>query len=241
MLIMICDDDKRELETLKNNLKNYEGGHDLDLHIKAFSNPVEMMASIEAGEIPDVVILDIIMPGILGIEIAKDIKSRCGETTDIIFLTTSTDFAVEAFSLHASDYLVKPYDKTRLEAALDRVLAGKSRPKYITVKLEGEAARINIGDICFVEAGNHFVTIHLKTGEVVETRRSLSDYREEIGGEKGFMAVGASYIVNMRFARNLNGDGLFMVTGDFIPVPRRVKTQVKKAYFDYYAGEVSDI
>lgn len=62
------------------------------------------------------------MPGILGTEIVQEIRDKNEDSTDFIFLTTSSDFAVEAFALHVNDYLTKPYTKERLTDTLDRVI-----------------------------------------------------------------------------------------------------------------------
>ena len=109
MLFMLCDDRERELEELQRLIADYAGEHpELSLTIQCFSSPLDMLDKIDRGVIPDVALLDICMPGVLGTEIAQNIQSKSIDTADIIFLTTSAEFAVEAFSLHANDYLVKP-------------------------------------------------------------------------------------------------------------------------------------
>ena len=123
MLCMICDDQENELETMQEIVSEYDRAHpDLSLSARCFSNPFDMLDEMDRCGAPDIALLDICMPGVLGTEIAREIQSKSQDATDIIFLTTSPDFAVEAFSLHVNDYLMKPYTKERLMDALDRVV-----------------------------------------------------------------------------------------------------------------------
>ena len=123
MLRMICDDQKSELETVQKLLEDYAGEHpDLFLSIRCFSNPLDMLDEMDRSGAPDIALLDICMPGVLGTDIAREIKRKSEDAADIIFLTASADFAVEAFALHVNDYLTKPYTKERLTDTLDRVI-----------------------------------------------------------------------------------------------------------------------
>ena len=112
MNLMICDDQKSELENMGQIVSEYALTHsELSLTVKCFLNPFDMLDEMGKSGVPDIVLLDICMPGILGTEVAREILSKREGDTDIIFLTTSPDFAVEAFALHAGDYLTKPYTK----------------------------------------------------------------------------------------------------------------------------------
>lgn len=115
MNIAICDDQENELESIRQIVFEYARAHsELSLTVNCFLNPLDMLDFISKNGVPDIALLDICMPGILGTEIAKEIKNKGGDNTDIIFLTTSSDFAVEAFALHVNDYLTKPFTKERL-------------------------------------------------------------------------------------------------------------------------------
>ena len=98
----------------------------------------------------DIALLDICMPGMLGTELAREILGH-SENTDIVFLTTSADYAVDAFSIHAADYIQKPYTKGKFEAALDRVIAMRQERTWIVLPCEGELHRIALEDVLYVE------------------------------------------------------------------------------------------
>ncbi len=165
MNIMICDDQKDELENMKQIVLEYAAVHsELFLEVKCFSNPFDMLEEIGKSGAPDIALLDICMPGVLGTEIAREIKSKSEDSTDIIFLTTSSDFAVEAFALHANDYLKKPYTKERLLDTLDRVVEKRKNRLYVPISCGREVHLIDLYQVFYMEARNHTVEIHLKSG-----------------------------------------------------------------------------
>ena len=130
MLRMICDDQKSELETVQKLLEDYAGEHpDLFLSIRCFSNPLDMLDEMDRSGAPDIALLDICMPGLLGTDIAREIKRKSEDAADIIFLTASADFAVEAFALHVNDYLTKPYAFSELAARIRALLRRHSEEK----------------------------------------------------------------------------------------------------------------
>ena len=162
-----------------------------------------MLYEISKNGVPDIALIDICMPGVLGTEIAKEIKSKDGDNTDIIFLTTSSDFAVEAFALHVNDYLTKPFTKERLADTLDRVIEKRESRLFVTVTGGREIHRIDLYQVLYMESKNHNVEIYLKSGKSVKTRTTLADMKNLFHDVKGFISVGASYIVNLRCVQSI--------------------------------------
>ena len=181
--------------TKKVNLKNmgqivseYALTHsELSLTVKCFLNPFDMLDEMGKSGVPDIVLLDICMPGILGTEVAREILSKREGDTDIIFLTTSPDFAVEAFALHAGDYLTKPYTKQRLTDALDRLIEKRRNRLYIPVSCGKQIHRIDLFNVLYAEAKNHSVEIHLKSGKCLKTHTTLTEFKKYISDGKRFL------------------------------------------------------
>lgn len=192
-----------------------------------------MLYEISKNGVPDIALIDICMPGVLGTEIAKEIKSKDGDNTDIIFLTTSSDFAVEAFALHVNDYLTKPFTKERLADTLDRVIEKRESRLFVTVTGGREIHRIDLYQVLYMESKNHNVEIYLKSGKSVKTRTTLADMKNLFHDVKGFISVGASYIVNLRCVQSILQSELVMINGQNIPVPRRLRNDVREQYFDF--------
>lgn len=238
MIVMICDDQKNELDNINKIISEYSSlNSELPISVKSFLNPSQMLDVIHKNGAPDIAILDICMPGILGTDVAKEIMNMTDFDTDVIFLTTSSDFAVEAFSLHASDYLTKPYTKERITEALDRVIKKRANRFFLTVSCGREIYRIDLFQVLYAEAKNHSIEIHLKSGKCLKTHASLSELKKTFLKENCFIAVGASYVVNLRNVQSMLISELEMSDGDIIPVPRRLRNEIREKYFDFYSKE----
>ena len=240
MLCMICDDQKSELETVQKLVAGYAEAHpDLLLSVRYFSSPFDMLDEIDRSGAPDIALLDICMPGVLGTEVAREIQRKRQDVTDIVFLTNSPDFAVEAFALHVDDYLTKPYTKKRLVDTLDRVMEKRRRRLYIPLQCGNEIHRIDLYSVTYVEARDHILEIHLKSGNCLKTRMTLTELKKRFRGASGFAALGASYIVNLRCVQSLLPAAVVMADGETVPVPRRLRSEVKQQYFDFYTKEAT--
>lgn len=241
MNIMICDDQNAELENIKQFLSEYVLSRpEIFLNVKYFATPFDMLDEVHKNGTPDIAVLDICMPGILGTDVAREILKMSEGSTDIIFLTTSRDFAVEAFSLRAYDYLTKPYTKERFEDTLDRVIEKRRKRVYITVSGGREVRRIDIYNVLYVEVKNHSAEIHIKPNGRIKTRTPLTELRTQFLKADCFVPVGASYIINLLYVGCLLETELEMSNGDRIPIPRRIRSELKKKYFDFYTREATN-
>lgn len=237
MNILICDDEINELENIHRIVSEYAKTHpELSVTVTRFLNPLDMLDDISKNGTPDIALLDICMPGVLGTEVAKELKSK-SEDTDIIFLTTSSDFAVEAFALHVNDYLTKPFTKERLTDTLDRIIENRNKRLFVPVVCGRDIHRIDAYQVLYAESKNHNVEIYLKSGKSIKTRTNLADIKDLFHDVKGFLSVGASYVVNLRCVQSILQSELVMTNGQRIPVPRRLRSEVKEQYFDFYREE----
>lgn len=127
-------DVQRDLEKI---LDKYSIKHGLDITLNKFSSAEEFLENPEYIKSVDMFLLDIYLGEILGIELAKIIRSL-GCTKPIIFLTSSKDFALEAFSVNASQYLLKPVDETQFVSALDKCIdaLSKETKNWVILKTE---------------------------------------------------------------------------------------------------------
>ena len=238
MIIAICDDQKNELENIRQIVSEYAVTHpEQYITISCFSDPLDMLNDISKNGAPDIALLDICMPGVLGTEIAKELRCKSEENTDIIFLTTSTDLAVEAFALHVNDYLTKPFTKERLTDTLDRVVEKRNERLFVTVTSGREIHRIDLYQVMYLESKNHNVDIYLKSGKNIKTHTPLADMKSLFSDLKGFISVGASYFVNLRCVQSILQTELIMTNGQSIPIPRRLRNDLREQYFDFYREE----
>ena len=239
--ISICDDDAKDRKQITDNLTAYIAAHsECGIAFDVYSSAFEMLDAFEKIGSPDIALLDICMPGMLGTEVARDIL-RCSENTDIIFLTNSSDYAIEAFSIHASDYVIKPYTQQKFNETLDRVIGMRQSDRtWILLSSEGELHRIALEDVLYIETIDKLRLFYLLSGKELSTWVTHAKLQEYLSGVKGMVSCGASYVVNLRHVRSFSGSNLEMENGTRIPIPRRLRSQIKQAYFDFYLKEAKN-
>ena len=103
--IAICDDQPDQIQSIRRSSETYfQNKHDT-VSYETFDKSFSFVDAIEQGAVFDIVLLDVCMPGILGTEVARELR-KYNRATEIIFLTTSDEFAVDAFAVKATDYLL---------------------------------------------------------------------------------------------------------------------------------------
>ncbi len=235
--LFICDDDSAERKRIENNLLVYMSNNpSVSIDYCVFSSPYEMLYEAEKSGAPDIVLLDIYMPEMTGMETAK-VLLRISSTTDIIFITTSSDYALDAFSLHAYDYIKKPFTQEKFDSSIGRAVKEKSTKEWILLTSDGKIHRIDIDDIIYVETVDKRRLFVLKSGEVLKVWLSSKELEELLLHYNGIIRCGGSYIVNLANTRSFSKNNMVMVNGALIPVPRRLRTTLKDQYFEYYKGE----
>lgn len=239
--IAICDDDLKQIEIIQNALNNYFAEKEEQPSIAVFDNSLLFLEGINQSGGYDILLLDICMPGISGMSVAQDIRRR-REKTEIVFLTTSDEFAVEAFSLKAAHYLLKPFTQVEFDEAIRRTMACFAREvvKKLVRKAEGGGMHtVDIGDIFYVESHGHTLHVHSKEGSYTEGRRSLARILEEL--EKllpnQFLSPYKGYIINLRAVKTVETGRITLQEGTRIPIPKRGFRELQNRYFDYMFQE----
>lgn len=237
MQIAICDDIQNELEIIRTALDTYEKANtkycfDAD----EYSAALDLLNAVEKGKTYDIALLDICMPGILGTDVAEEMLAKNPEM-GVIFLTTSDEYAVEAFAMNATHYLIKPFTQQQFDAALDRTVKKAGGKELLSLSCVDGMYRVRISEIVSIESQGHYLMLGLYSGETLRLRMKLSQLFEEIQKHSEFIRVGVSYVVNFIFVRSISGNSIEMQGGAKIPVPRRNIGEVQRAYMDFCRRE----
>ncbi len=198
------------------------------LDVTTAASGAEALRALERGSF-DAVFLDIRMPGLDGLDVGRLI-ARFAHPPDIVFVTAFEDFALEAFELEATDYVLKPVREDRLAEAVRRVAQRRTPTpqvadlpdETIAVERAGLVEYVNRSDVVWVEAQGDYARLHTAARTYL-VRVSLTEL-EERWRQAGFMRIHRSHLVSLPKVEQVRLDaGRWTVTvaGQVLTVSRR--------------------
>ena len=230
MRIAICDDEEKYRVQLKTVLDKLLIDEDWDidtyddgriLNEKFSDNPY------------DLVFLDIEMPAVDGITLAKKLRSL-SDTVYIVFLTGHIEYALEGYEVNALRYLTKPVDVNKLKEVLQYVQEKNGGKQQIMIKEDGENIVIDINDVIYMESMNQNVRIVTTKGEHV-IRYNIGDFEEKLK-RQGFFRVHRGYLVSLSKVQRFAKGDVIMDNGVAVPVSRSNLKPLKDALYSYVEG-----
>lgn len=237
--IALCDDKIEELDKAEDMLRIYQQHCECNFFIRRFQKAEELIRAVSKKEyIPDLIIMDIFMPGKLGVDAAKELREMeigC----QIIFLTVSKEYALEAFQVDAVQYLLKPVVQEELFQVLDKVRkkAEEDRKKYLVIRSGRNLCRIPMQDIVYVEAQKKYQYLYLTNGTQYMLRLTMLKIYEMLSEYEEFVKVGVSYIINLMHVESISAQMIQLDNQKQIYLPRGVYPVLKEQYFHYYCKE----
>ena len=222
--VFIAEDERFAREELKHQLSVYP---ELML-VGETDNGIEAVKIIKELK-PDLIFLDIEMPGLKGIEVIAALSSDPSYKPFIVIVTAYESYAVKAFEYDVVDYLLKPVDTKRLATAMSRVLkytSGQKHVNRIAAKRLNRFVLIPEEEISFVGVEDSVVFIRCGEEKYSTTYRTLDEIEKELDTKK-FVRVHRGYIVNVKKVREIKNEdsgGLLLkiedIKGEEIPVSR---------------------
>lgn len=226
--VALCEDEKVFAETLKKICRGIFDRFDIEYHITEFNSGADFLeAFLQRGDRYDLILLDIIMPGINGVDLARQIRKQGCEAA-IIFITSSRDYALSGYDVKALHYLVKPLEGHVLERLIIADYRNRFQNKYLVFKSGVQNLRIPLKDIICLETVGRRVAITLPDsvvyfpGKLLELLKSLP--------QEDFVRCHQAFAVNLRNIKELTPQTAIAVNGKETPVSRAFKKNVQKAF-----------
>lgn len=220
MRIAICEDNLSDMEQLSESISFFMTQHNIKYQLKTFPSGEEFLNDAKATPY-DIAFLDIYMRELTGIDTAARLKQI--QSTRIIFTTTSTEHAVDAFSLSAVHYLVKPVSKQSVADALERCHIVSCQEPFITIKSNQIQIPVLQEHIMYIEIIQK--TCYINTTDqttALQTKQTLSNLNDQLTLPI-FMQPHRSYIVNMNYIDSISPNQIMLTNGTAIPVSRNIK------------------
>ncbi len=232
--IAFCDDDLAVLNVLTILLDNYRVERNCEIEFSAYHSPLDLMAGIERGLHWDILILDILMPGEDGMELAKEIRTF-DQNAKIIFLTSSPEYAVQSYTVGAFYYHLKPIQKENFFKLIDQAIdqCAKEQDDKLILKVKTGIAALSPMQIEYCEVINHTLLLHMINGQILESSGHLNELCEKLDRRQGFLRIHRSFLVNMEHIQHISGKAVTMASGTSLPIPHGKFGEIKEAFLAY--------
>lgn len=234
MRIAIVDDIASEQKTLKTGLHAQLARLSLDAAVYCFGSGTDFLSAARKKRF-DLVFLDIYMGNENGVDTAQALR-RFDADCLLVFITTSSDHALDGFRVRAFHYLVKPCTETDLEALFNEIV--KRLPtddRYIELHTAGGPVRLRFREILYAEHFRHQIYIYRTDGQETVARQT---FRELCAGlaDTRFFPCSRGVIVNLEHAEDFDGTDFILKNGKKVPVSRDLAKAARMAFGDFLFG-----
>lgn len=227
MRIALCDDERKETESLKELIMSYSFKEDYEIYVDTFNNPLELL---ERGKY-DLYFLDYIMPQMNGVDLALKLREKFNNAVTVCYLTSYDNAAIEVINkgVSAQAFLTKPADKESVCAILDKFY-NKSLFDRLVLKQDRKLKTVYPQDILYVETVMRKSVFHFFDSKE-EFTYTLNELENNILPEKLFFKIHRSYIVNMLHVDSFNSKEVRMKNGDVLPITQHREFKQKYTKF----------
>lgn len=219
-------------------LEKYARDRQLIFKIHCFSSGNELLHSVMDTGCFDLYILDIIMPNLSGIDTGLALR-RFDANGIILYLTSSKDFALESYDVHAYYYLVKPLVPDKLSSIMNEIvsLLDKKQKQTIKVKTTDGSILLTFDQILYTELVGRAIRYELTDAQNIKSMTfsgSFKEMMEPLLSDNRFVLCGASFLVNLSCIKMVDKKGALFHTGKYLELPRSACSKLRLSWSDYW-------
>lgn len=229
--IAIVDDDVFYINEIKAHIQRYQTEKGVNIHVTTFTSGFELISDYKP--IYDIVLLDIEMPHLNGMEVAKSIR-KADPHAVIVFITQTAKYAINGYEVNAFDYMMKPIEYTqfsiKFRAAIDVI--DKREDFSLMVPLEDGRRHVKAQEILYIEVKDHWLHIVTKDGELMMLG-SLKEMEEKLS-QSHFVRCSKSFLINLQHVTRLRTDSVVIQGRYEINMSRAKRKAVQNRFVAYY-------
>lgn len=209
--IAICDDESVHIEKIRTILSDYETDN--------YLNPTDLLDAVSSGVRYDVLFLDIVMPRIDGISLARELR-EFDEDMLIVFITSKIEYMQTGYEVRAFRYLLKDQIDEGLPKIWDDIIKElfDRQDAYFSYEFERKVYRLPIRDILYFESNLRRIVVHTKASKNAALYGKLDDISVKYSS---FIRVHKSYLINRRYIRMISAGTVVLSNGEVLPVSRK--------------------
>lgn len=227
--IAVCDDEKLFSDNMRHILYGifYEYGEDVVI------NCFDSIEKLEADKQRyNLLILDILLGADNGIRYAEKLRER-GIETDIIFVTSSPEFALAGYSVYPVDYILKPVNENKLRESIGRCLKKRQNvPVLLINSKELGKVKVSVDEIAYCEVMRTDIVVHRINGSDITLVGTFSSFCAQLPKNE-FYRCHRSFVVNMKCVERIDRYRFTLQSGDNVPIAKNNYNEAKKVFVDY--------
>ena len=229
--VAVCDDvewDLTEIAAVTAGLLKASG---TAFAVERFHSAAELLAARTRGASWDLILLDIMMDGKDGIELAEALRAS-GDETDLIFITSSPEYALAGYRTYPASYLLKPLTKEKLGPVLSRCLERREKlPSLVLDVLNGGKITLMLGEIRYIEVYRRELVVHGKD-RALSCVGPLNAVLDELP-EESFYHCHRSYVVNLNQVSGVRKYCFLLRGGEEVPIAVRTYPEAQARWLDH--------
>lgn len=226
----ICDDDRADIAYISSIVAKWSNNTHTLINIDTFLSAEEFLFHYTEDKSYHILLLDIEMRQMNGVELAKNIR-KSNKEIQIVFITGYMEYISDGYDVEALHYLMKPVKEDKLYDVLLRAVRKiKYNERCLLLSLQGQVVRVPLYEIMYLEVQKNYVNIH--SNELITVKKTLSEVEKEL--DDSFFRTGRSYIVNLKFIKKVTKTDIYLKNGETIPLPRGIYKSINEAIINYF-------
>lgn len=226
--ITVCDDNKYDVEKIRDTLVKYAQKTNSHFKISLYSESKKVVSDLSQGKISDIYILDVLMPGKNGFELAQEVRKR-SEDAVIIFLTSLENEAVNGYKSKALRYIIKLNLERDIEEAMDVAIKEVSavEKEAVVIQRYNDICRLSYNEIIFARRVSRKLSVFTNSFGELTDNRGITDFYKSLD-DKRFLFIERSCFVNVDYISRISGTDLILKNGTVLKISRRSVQNVKQ-------------
>ena len=228
MKILICDDEKGTCSELEELLVQYQAVKGAEFQIDIFYSGEKLLPYLAREGCPDLLLLDIALPGLNGVEVGKWIRQELmNEQTMIVYISSRSSYAMELFQNRPFQFLIKPIGREKLFALMDEILKVRGRDmRCLEFQHKGKSYRIPYGKILYLQSDRRKLSVVTLEG-TYEFYGKLEEMEEKLPANQ-FLKIHKSYLVSTNYIKESSYEQVTMIDGSVLTISQAHRKAVRK-------------
>lgn len=230
MKVLLCEDNPADIKKARKQIEAAAEACREEVALEICETAEACRAYLK-DEVPDLVFMDIFMAETSGVVLAREIRDLSADA-QIIFLTSSNEFAAESYEVGAMDYILKPPTQSQVKKVFENYMkTRKIEKRYILVKRGRDEVKIEEAGILYVRTIGNETSIHTKNG-IIRAYYPLREIEKQLD-PSCFLRVRKGLITSMDYIETMEGDYCMLKNGEEYAVSRKNKAESRKKFYDY--------